>query len=289
MIEESEIQQARLELEPRIRNIKGLFQYYLMFQTANEIAKEYLEKLTKCTIPSKIAYSQSIIVSYGKPWTKNENEVLRSTNLKFLDHLKSTKIHQNLMTMRHEVVAHLDDGYEEQAVVLSGTVVPNDVPNPRRLSKLLAPIEIQMDSTGVFFSIDDPVTIAQIWEHTTECAKLTKEQTSNAGRSLLKAVMAHAPVLGELADILTISDSPFTIAQPIGIRGYPERNIAATLPKKFRLGQSDKSPLVAIIRFGNPGAIEIDGNGYKISVSERTDGSASTTVSFRDRRNIGSP
>lgn len=159
--------EARLNVEPVALRLRGLGQLWNVFFMAHKVAVAFCESRAagQCGPEAHIAFTKALVIDYGKPFTANRSRTLRALDRSYLDGLVDSDIHGKLMELRHKMVAHIDEGFETQNVIVIGSTTINNIPNPKRLEKVFVGFGARVEMLGAPWWLEDSSTIEAIRDH----------------------------------------------------------------------------------------------------------------------------
>lgn len=259
--------EARVELEPLIKRLKGLYQILMIFGEAHNIAKAYVETYEGLPHQLKIACSKSIITTYSKLWTQNRSEHLRNLDKTFLDSLVGEQIHSALIQLRHKMTAHIDDSYEGYGVVVSGPLIENDRKDDGTYDRLRIPMVVRLESSGVFWWIENLDKITEIRDHFEKCAEETVKEIKKVASDFRGALLKYVPILDNLTDLFAIREMNDKGDNNFEIKDIADGNLSTDNVLDLEIDRINLKSMVAIREMLPEGDLNFRGNGYVIKVN----------------------
>ena len=234
-----------------------------------------------CSTESHLAFTKALVIDYGKPFTGNRSAPLRALDKSFLDELQARDIHLKMMELRHRMVAHIDDGFETQQVVVIGTTVPNDIPNSKRLNNVFVGMGARVEMLGALWWLEDTATIECIRDHIEACAEATAAQIRESATTLVANVRLYGHVFRELDDLIQIQE----LADGDESKRFPEQHegqITAPTPTELQIGRQNVASMVTRYDSTPEQLEETRQNGFRILMNDQGEGTHQWTVSFLD-------
>ncbi len=268
-------EQARAELEPLIKRLKGLYQILMIFGEAHNIAKAYLETFDVLPYQLKIACSKSIITTYSKLWTHNRSEHLLNLDKTYLDNLTGEQIHGALIELRHKMTAHIDDSYEGYGVVVSGPLIENDRKDEGTYDRLRIPIGVRLESSGVFWWIENVEKITEIRDHCEKCAEETVKEIKRVTTDFRDLLLKYIPVLDNLTDLFAIREMNTSGNNNFELKDISEGNLSTDNVVDLEIDRINLKSMATIREMNPESDLNYRGNGYVLEV-KGTDGNNMT-------------
>lgn len=201
-----EIVSARKELDPLIREIKGLCFMGFSLENTRVLANYFAANVETMTgYEPRLAFTKAIVVDYGRLWKKAENQFVQKLDKSFYD-LENTPVHNELIEIRDKLVAHVDKGYETLAVVLDGTTVTNDVPRENRHESVFLGMSLRGEGKGFLWWINNVDTVQRIADHIEKYRQLTYEKLKATTQVCLEVSQRYGHVIRELEDIVAFRE-----------------------------------------------------------------------------------
>lgn len=280
----SDVERARSELQPMVYRLQGLAQLWLIFLIAHRMAKSFRDSRQsgRCGPEAHLAFTKAIVIDYGKPWTNNRSAAMRALDLSFLDDLVAKDVHEDLMELRHKMVAHIDEGFETQEVVVIGRSFSNNIPTPRRLTEVFVAMGTRIEMLGAPWWLDNSDTIEQILEHIGCCRDETGAQIRALSQTLVETSRSYGHVLQKMTDILSIQETDGGVSSG-RFPDQHEGSIVAEQPVELRIGRQNVASMVTRYDSTPPQLEKTQQNGFRITVEgQEESGNYTFQVSFLD-------
>ena len=272
-----EIKDARKELDPMAREIKGLGFFGMSLQNTKTMADYYVENLSNLKHEACMAFTKAIIVDYGRLWKK--------TNNKFIDRLDkgffptNAPVHDELLQLRDKLVAHPDKGFESLALRVGGLTVVNESADSNTHGSVFVTLNTRIEVIGAMWWVKDIDTAKRIRDHISTYHRITYEKLRDVARKFIFSCQRRAHVLKELDDLFSIRDF---VDQGRGQRRRPdisEGPIHACEPKELKIGRTNLVGTIGIYESGDHiSSDKVKGLGFTIEF--RNDGKLNVTFPF---------
>tara|TARA_B110000116_G_scaffold259981_1_gene262626 strand:+ start:100 stop:1032 length:933 start_codon:yes stop_codon:yes gene_type:complete len=294
----TDIQEAKDILEPKGLELRGLLQLWNILTSSDTMCSAFIRDFDNLNYETKLAFTKSIIVDYGKPWSGNRSTAIKSIMVSkqfpFLNPtIAKSNIHNELGELRNKMVAHIDEGYESLGITLRGTTMANI--NPRRaqdpgtIDELFMPFSVRIESGRGMWWLNDKGKINEISVHIKECIEETGKEISKKATDFRNLCFEHAHVLKSIPDVVSIEE----FAPISGTAENPTFNYesSANLGIRFSLtpataitlGDSNIQSTVGIYEPAPsmPANLVVEGKGYKLTIPEPDEnGRVSYNASF---------
>ncbi len=289
---------ARIDLEPRLRRVRGLLQIWTNFHSAEIVAREFAANVDKMNMPLLLACTKAVVVDYYRPWSRNFNGDLKSLRIggknnwryPFLDSVTNTPEHKYLEELRNQMIAHADSGFEAIGVTAKGVTVPNTPQHARTIASVFLPIQLTLGNVRGIWWIKNRETAKEILAHI-EIAKTTAQvELNRVATKFRDACINHMHVLDKIDDVLLTSEiqpdsseDAKTLSfklQPFGESGNTP--VVSSAPTKTQIGDENLQPLAVVYepepRF--PNESNIIGRGWQLQFATKPNGAADFNVIF---------
>jgi hypothetical protein len=244
------------------------------------------------------AFTRAIIIEYIKPWKGNQSKelqsILVSDEYPFLRPViaNHNDLHEALLEFRDKIVAHVDHGFQSTGVTLRGgtinnvdrtTGIPYQMPN--RHDEVFMPLTPRAEIKRANFWIDNKDKWEEILALITESINATNAEMTKAAATFRDLCFEHMPVLKSLQDIVHIEEMDIKEGRLNYTRSKEQK-------EKFKIGDAkptkigdinlntiyalcDPSPIF-------PKTIEVEGKGYRLTISETVSGESQFDMAFLD-------
>ena len=296
----ADIEDARIHLEPLALRLRGLFQLWTIFTTAESMANAYVRDQKNLQWEAHMAFTKAVIVEYAKPWSGRNGKALKSTldtskNIPFLLPVTDASgTHNAMLELRNRMAAHIDEHFESIGVTFRGIAIANANPHrpqdPGTLDNVFLPVAPKMESIRGMWWIEDTAKWKEISDHISKCKIATQEQLAEEARDLRNECFDHMHVLNKMTDLILMEAISPTVNPPTAHQSYdiqsgqnltPTINIGA--PQKTKLGDQHIKAVVTIFEPSPslPGDTEVKGRGYRLTLPEPdANGQAQWNVQF---------
>ncbi|MCP4501709.1 MAG: hypothetical protein GY822_17250 [Deltaproteobacteria bacterium] len=276
---------ARQRLQGPVDRVQGLIRVWTMFMAADEIAREFAEKVDELSPWAKHAMTVALTVEYAKPWSRNLELSLRDLDKSYLDSVVQDPRHSELRNYRNQGAAHLDDSVLPTGVCAQGTTMPNSRPMDGRYNELTFTARIRIEAVpalGLSRSEDISALHAQI----SEARRLTKNEVGIAARELHQAALESAPILSRLGDLLPIvavqEDEPGQFQMPEAHEGHVPGMSREQSTLDIHLRQFSRLIVAWQTTLPNMDELDIIGDGFRLQTTARDDDRYSFNLQFGD-------
>ena len=289
---DSDTEEAKKELEPIAKTLRGLLHLWHMFQSAQLVANEFHQKYNELTEGLKIACTRSLVVDYYKPWSGNYNEDTKSLlvgkSYPFLATIENTSMHEELGELRNKIVGHLDAGYESVGINLKGNRVVNASTIPAQkegtIDEVFLPAVVTLKGQRGVWWLSDAGKISAICDHIKNTTKLVEQETHVVTKKLRKSSLDHMHVLHRLTDLFDIHELPL-VEGNVDIKTHEEDPVPlfAPIPVNLKIGDNNIQSLTTVYEPmpKYPTNDKIEGKGYILDIADFTeDGKLQHSVKF---------
>lgn len=283
----NDIKEARSIIEPVALRLRGLGQLWHIFFMAHKVAIAFFEARSagQNSMEAHLVFTKALVIDYGKPFTPNRSQALEALDKSYLKTLMANDIHGNLLELRHKMVAHIDDGFETQQVVVMGTTVANNIANPKRLEKVFVGMGARVEMLGAPWWLDDTSTIEAIRDHIAACAEATGAQIRESATLLVKMARRYGHVFHELEDLVAIQELEGNEES----KRFPDQHegeITAARPIELQIGRQNVASMVTRYDSTPEQLEETRQNGFRIILEDQGKGMYRQTVSFLDWQSV---
>ncbi|MEH6519287.1 MAG: hypothetical protein V7742_21630 [Halioglobus sp.] len=293
---DSDIAEARQELEPLVMSLQGLLQMWHMFQSAKLVSREFHSKFDNLSYQLKIACTRSFVVDYLKPWSGNFSSEINSLKVfeskkkwsyPFLDEIVKTDEYSQLVELRNSSVAHLDQDYEGGGISLKGIKVEN---NPTRgkqegtLDNVFLPAAPVISGIRGLWWLSNKNKVEELCTHIEEAIKLVEAEIRETGGQFRDKCLDHMHVLDQLEGLFGVVEIPL-IEGSASVTSHAEdpRPLSSDNPRALSIGEQNIQSLVTVYEPQKeyPTEQEFLGKGYKLTIGTMSEeGQLQFNVSF---------
>lgn len=253
------------EIKQLVKQFRHLAFCFDTFLVCHELTKEYINSVDKLSAMAKSAFTKAILVDYCTPFMKNEfvqgENITVSTKYLSKNQLFDKNIHEALLELRHQLVAHAS--YEHPALLTTAAEIINDRKDPNTHESVFIPAQFFLQNISMLF-IDSAKILNQFDNHFNICKSLTMDKATELSELLSAKLLKYAPVANsaEFVEVLEQTGQNETSAKnesdPLNIE-----------PKEIdlKIGKTNIQFNITRVRMDRPYTGEFEGNGYRI-VSE---------------------
>ena len=277
---EKDIEKARNELDPMVREIKGLVFFAMSLENTTKMANYYADNLAGLGIDALLAFTKAIVVDYGRLWAKTDNEFIVKLDKSFFP--ANTPVHDELLELRNKLVAHPDKEFETLELMVGGTTFVNERRDPKTHDNVFVAFNTRAEVKGAMWWIKDSATAQRIRDHVADYRQRTYRKLSDVARLFVSACQRHTHVVKELNDLFSIRE--FTDLGE-GKRRQPDMSegpLSVSDPKPLKIGRTNLMETVSIYESGfHKPSEKVVGPGFTIEVGK--DGKFNVTFNSYDR------
>lgn len=294
----SDTNAATQALAPYVKRLKGHFQLWNIFTSAQKMSEAYIRDFNNLSYEAKLAYTKAIIVDYAKPWSANNSKPLKSlfddsNTINFLDSIVNTShTHEALLQLRNKMVAHLDHGFEGLGVSIRGATIENAPPSGKQegtLDNVFVPVSVVIENARGIWWIDDLDAIKEINSHVLKCVKETQLSLSALATEFRDTCFEYIHVLHHLSDIFEIRELTETVSDTKNHKNFDFQKsnhlndkFGFSQPKETIFGDNKLNMLVGRYEPDPtlPSNIDIKGRGYRLLLKDNDNGTVTWNVIF---------
>ena len=239
-----EVKNARKELDPIIREIKGLNFMGMSLQNTKTMSDYYYDNLKILGFETCMAFTKAIIVDYGRLWKSTSNKYISSLDKSFFP--SNSPVHDELLELRDKLVAHPDKGFETMEIRAGGTTVKNDRYDPNTHQEVFVTLNARAEIIGSMWWIKDSHTMLRIRDHIRSFLDCVFKRLKEIAKLFVSTCQKYAHVIKELNDLFSIREFE---DQGNGQRRQPdisEGSLKASEPKPLKIGRTNLVATVSI-------------------------------------------
>lgn len=273
-----EIKEARNELDPMAREIKGLTFFAMSLQNTKTMADYYAGNLSSLGLEACLAFTKAIVVDYGRLWKRTNNKFIHRLDKSFFP--ANAPVHDELLELRDKLVAHPAKGFESLELRVGGSTVVNERADPNTHHEdVFVTLNIRVEVKDAMWWIKDINTAKRICDHVSIYHQITLKKLSDVAREFIFACQRRAHVVKELDDLFSVREFE---DQGGGQRRQPDISeglLHVSEPKPLKIGRTNLVPTVSIYESGvHISSDKVRGPGFTIEVTK--DGKFNVTFPF---------
>jgi hypothetical protein len=261
------VKEARKELDPIVRELKGLTFFALSLQNTLKMADFYTNNLDNLGHESCLAFTKAIVVDYGRLWKSTSNKFIKNLDKSFLS--TTSRVHEELLELRDRLVAHPDKGFESIEVRISGSTAVNNPRKENTHENVFITLNARAEVKDPMWWINDKNTSIRIRDHIKKYLDLVYKKLSTIGKSLVLACQMHSHVVSELGDIMSTMEYEIENADERKRPNIWDGPFAVSEPHPLKIGRSNLACTIGIWESANyfPKG-EVRGPGFVIRVTD---------------------
>lgn len=272
------LRRAKRDLVPEIDRLLCLGSAQSCFQSSVETGKEFLEHFDEIKVWGRHAHTRTMIVDYSKPWSGNNARYLKNfaEHDHFLEELKASGVHDQILAFRSKVAAHVDGGMQPVALVVVGSRAKNERHRENRFDEVVVPFKVRVEqNTALGFDSQDGVR--KILEPSSKVLDAVNAEIADQAAKVLRLLTGYMPVL-HLLDNVSIEE----VADGFDAPDISQGGVHVTREKDLPIDDVVFKRVLG--RFESKAKTDIDHSSPGLAVTTKEDGEGRLrfTVSFRD-------
>lgn len=264
-----------IQIDHIVKQLRQLAFCLDTFVMGSAVAEEYRSSYDDLSDLGRSAFTKAILVDYASVFMTHEFDEglmgLISTKYLMKNEAFDKKLHEALMEVRHNLVAHAS--YESPGLGVTVATYTNNMPHTHQHEKVSVPIQffLQNQTMGYIKNVD---VIEEVVKHFKVCEQLTKEKASDLVSVLGELLLENAPTIHDLDFVEQLE----VVSANVAARDETDDlSIEMKSLENLLIGRDNVQFLLTRMRMDRPFTGDYVGKGYRI-ISKPD--SSKITVSF---------